>query len=424
MVLSNDNVTGGTMPSKERMTIDQRRNYLLIQRSRYEMASRKGRSQLLTEMQEITGLHRKSLTRLMKVELVRRPRRRQRGRTYTAEVDATIHIIAESLDYPCAERLRPNLVWMAQHLARHGEMAVTTELLEQLERISVCTVRRILQRLGQDEPRLPRRGPVRANQVARLIPMRRIAWDEQEPGHCEVDSVHHGGPMPSGEYVHTLQFIDVATSWSERVAVLGRSQLVVEGGFQVVLARLPFPLLEAHSDNGSEFLNAHLLRFWGVKVTGVALSRSRPFHKNDNRFVEQKNATLVRRYLGDIRLDTVAQTQLLNQLYEKMGLFYNLFQPVMRLKEKEFILEDGKLPRVRRHFDEPKTPFQRACDAKAIPSERQEELARLRDQTNPRRLREEIYGMLDQLFCMPCAAPGTVEDVMLTLMAPAALPQP
>ena len=160
------------------------------------------------------------------------------------------------------------------------------------------------------------------------------------------------------------------------------------------------------------------------KVTGVDLSRSRPYQKNDNRFVEQKNGTLVRRYLGDARLDTVAQTLLLNELYEKMWLFYNFFQPVMRQVEKEFILEDGQLTRVKRRFDEAKTPFKRACEAKAIPQERQEELTRLRDQTNPRRLRREIYAMLDQLFRLPCTAPGAVEDVMLTLRMPAMLSQP
>ena len=412
------------MPNRCQMTIDERRTYLQIQYGRYQAASRKGRSQLLTEMQQVTGMHRKTLTRLMRGQLARRPRGKQRGRMYTATVDDALRVIAESMDYLCAERLKPDLVWMAQHLAQHGELTMAPGLLEQLKSISIATIRRILDRTGQDEPRLPRRGPKCVNQVAQEVPMRRIPWDEQTPGRLELDSVHHGGPMPSGEYVYTLQFIDVATGWSERVAVLGRSQLVVEDGFRVVVARLPFPLLEVHSDNGSEFLNAHLVHFWREKVTGVDLSRSRPYQKNDNRFVEQKNGTLVRRYLGDARLDTVAQTLLLNELYEKMWLFYNFFQPVMRQVEKEFILEDGQLTRVKRRFDEAKTPFKRACEAKAIPQERQEELTRLRDQTNPRRLRREIYAMLDQLFRLPCTAPGAVEDVMLTLRMPAMLSQP
>ena len=412
------------MPTKKQMTLEERRKYLSIMRLRYQMASRKGRNQLLTEMEEVTGLHRKTLIRLMTAELIRQPRRKQRGRMYSVEVDDAIRVIAESLDHPCAERLTPALVWTAQHLERHGEMRATPELLEQLERISIPTVRRILQRIGQDEPRLPRRGPERANQVARSIPMHRIPWDEHAPGHFEVDSVHHGGAMPSGEYVHTVQFIDVATAWSERFAVLGRSQLVVEGAFRAILARLPFSVVEIHPDNGSEFLNAHLVRFWGDQVTGVRLSRSRPYHKNDNRFVEQKNATLVRRYLGDIRLDTVAQTLTLNQLYDKMWLFYNFFQPVMRLKGKEFISAVGKPTRLKRSFDDPKTPFERVCEAKVLSNERREELTRLRDQTNPRHLRDEIYALQEHLFRMPGAAPGTVEDVMLTLHMPTRLLQP
>ena len=404
------------MPTEEKMTIDERRKYLLIMRSRYVAADRKERGRLLTEMGRVTDLDRKTLIRLMKGSLVRQPRRQERGRTYAPQVDDALRIIAESLDYPCAERLTPNLVWMAKHLAHHREMSVTPDMLEQLSRISVSTVRRILQRIGQDQRRLPRRGPERANQIARQIPMRRIPWDEREPGHFETDLVHHGGPSASGEYVHTVQLIDVATGWSERFAVLGRGQLVMEDAFRVVLARLPFELREVHSDNGSEFLNAHLVHFWGPKVTGVTLSRSRPYHKNDNRFVEQKNSTLVRRYLGDLRLDTVAQTRLLNRLYDKMWLFYNFFQPVMRLTQKTYVSEDGRPSSVKRTFDKPKTPFERLCKTGAISKERQEELTRLRDQTNPRQLRNEIYTMLDQLFALPSADPGTVEDVTLTLV--------
>jgi hypothetical protein len=423
MVLSNDNVTEGAMPKEKAMTIGERRKYLSVMRGRYLATSKKGRGILLTEMGKVTGLHRKSLVRLMKSEssLKRRPRRKERGRKYGPEVDEAIWIIAESLDHICAERVTPNLVWMAKHLEQHGELRLTPELLTKLEEISVPTVRRSLQHHSQDERRLPRRGPKRVSQTARAIPMERIAWDEQVPGHFEVDSVHHGGSMPTGDYVHTLQFIDVATGWSERVAVLGRSQLVVEDGFRVVLQRLPFPVLEVHSDNGPEVLNAHLVRFWGERVTGMHLSRSRPYEKNDNRFVEQKNATLVRQYLGDLRLDTVAQTHALNELYDIMWLFYNLFQPVMRQIAKDYISTDGQPTRVVRRFDTPRTPFDRVCQTGVIPPERQEMLRELRAQTNPRRLRQDIYDRLDDLARMPGAPPGVIEDVMLSLRLPTKL---
>jgi len=410
------------MPAQEEMTIDERYKYLQIQRGRYLAASRRGRGQLLSEMEGVTGLHRKTLTRLMSKPVARQARQKQRQRAYSCEVEDALRVIAESLDYPCAERLTPGLARMA----RHGEMHLTPELLEQLERISVSTVRRILQRIGRDEARLPRRGPERANQAARQVPMRRIGWEEQEPGHFELDSVHHGGSQPTGEYVHTLQFIDVATGWSERIAVLGRSQLVVADAFTFFLARVPFPVLEVHSDNGSEFLNGHLLCFWKEKVTGIRLSRSRPYHKNDNRFVEQKNATLVRRYLGDVRLDTVAQTQALNRLYDKMWLFYNFFQPVMRLADKEFALLNGQSGAVacKRRFDTPKTPFERLCDSSALSATDRHALSEMCAQINPRRLRQEIYTALDQLLGMSGAVPGIVEDVSFSLLMPAKLAQP
>ena len=297
------------------MTITERRTYLARMLPRYLAADRRTRGQLLTEMEAVTGLHRKSLLRLLNAPaLARQPRTRHRSRTYGAKVEDAIRLIWETLDYICAERLTPALVTTAHQLARHDELTLTPGLLDQLGTISVASVQRRLSRFTQDTPRLPRKGPEQANRVAKAIPMRRIAWDEAEPGHFEVDLVHHGGPVPTGDFVYTLQLIDVATGWSERVAVLGRSQRRMEEGFRRVLARLPFPVKELHSDNGSEFLNDHLVRFFGEAITGLQLSRSRPYQKNDNRFVEQKNATLVRAYLGTVRLDTAAQTTALNAL--------------------------------------------------------------------------------------------------------------
>src|SRR5574341_1249542 len=322
------------------MTVDERRKYLRRMQGRYWAADRAGRGQLLDEMAWVTGLHRRSLVRLLSPHgsgLARQPRRRQRGRTYGHVVDDALRVIWETLDYICATRLTPALVPTAQRLAQHGELGLTAELAAQLARISRASVQRRLTRLGQDTPRLPRGGPERAsrvNAVARQIPMRRIAWDEAEPGHFEVDLVHHGGHEPVGEYAYTLQLVDVATGWSERVAVLGRSQRRMEDGFRRVLDRLPFAVRELHPDNGSEFLNDHLVRFWGETITGLRLSRSRPYKKDDNRFVEQKNNTLVRAYLGQVRLDTPEQVAALNALYDQMWLYYNCFQPVLHLVEK------------------------------------------------------------------------------------------
>ncbi len=408
------------MSTEEKMTIDERRKYLRIMKKRYIQAGRKEKTHLLDEMEAITGLHRKSLIRLMNSSLERQPRSRERGESYGPEVDAALRVIYEAFDYICADRLTPNLVWMACHLARHGELELTPSLLEQLGQISTSTVERKLKHIVPEQPRLPRRkGPRRVNRLLRTIPMTRIPWNEQEPGHFEVDLVHHCGPTAAGEYVCSLQMIDVATAWSERAAVLGRSYLVMEDAFLCILARLPFPVLEIHPDNDSAFFNHHMLRFWGERVRGVHLSRSRPYHKNDNRFAEQKNRTLIRAYLGYERLDTVAQTLALNHLYDRMWLYYNFFQPVMRLEEKIIIPgEDGQPARVKYRYDRARTPFERLCESEVLLPEHREQLEALRDQTNPRQLRQEIYDWIDYIFSLPGAVPGVTEDVHLTLRAP------
>ena len=180
----------------------------------------------------------------------------------------------------------------------------------------------------------------------------------------------------------------------------------------------PFPVLEVHPDNGSEFLNYHLRRFWKEAAEHIELSRSRAWQKNDNRFVEQKNDTLVRAYLGYDRLDTVEQTILLNQLYDHMWLYYNFFQPVMRLAEKTVIPQPGRHARIRRRFDEARTPFDRLCASGALEEVRRSELEKLRRSSNPLQLREEIYVLIGQNFALPNVAQGSNQDVYQTLFMP------
>jgi hypothetical protein len=414
MVPSNENVTEGMMCKEDRMTIDERYKYLRKMQKRYREGGRLERQELLDEMETVTGLHRKSLTRLMNGYILRKPREKQRGCKYGLEVDQVLGVIAQSMDYPCAERLQPNLSWMAEQLAYHGEMEVPARVSEQLEQISISTVQRRLKYISAKR-QCPRRRPEQTNRLRREVPAGRIAWDEQEVGHFEVDLVHHCGSNSSGQYVHTLQMIDVATGWSERVAVLGRSYLVMQDGFERILARLPFRVREIHPDNGSEFFNDHLMRFWYGEITGLRLSRSRPWHKNDNRFVEQKNDTLVRGYLGYKRLDTVEHTNLLNQLFDLMWLYHNFFQPVMRLREKTPIFSNDKLLRFKRRFDRARTPFERLCDVSILDLDTVASLRELRLHTNPLALRQQIYDLLHKLLTLPEAPADPIQDVHLTL---------
>src|SRR3989442_672113 len=185
--------------------------------------------------------------------------------------------------------------------------------------------------------------------------------------------------------------VDVATGWSERVAVLGRSQRAMEAGFRHILARLPFPIKELHPDNGPEFLNHHLVGFWGEQISGLTLSRSRPYQKNDNRFVEQKNDTLVRAYFGNERLDTDQQCLALNALYDQMWWYYNACQPVLHLVEKRF-----QQQRLQRRWDVAQTPLARLLATDALTAEPRALLQARSAATNPRALRRAVYAGRDR----------------------------
>ncbi|MHB8644666.1 MAG: integrase [Thermomicrobiales bacterium] len=382
------------MAVEDAMTINERRTYLKRMLPRYRAAKRAERGCLLTEMEAMTGLHRKSLIRVLAApSLGRHPRRAARKRRYGPEVAAIIGIVWESLDYVCAERLTPVLVETAAHLATFGELTLTPALCDQLTDISRATVGRMLKGMRRPTARLPRRGPEQANRLRKAVPMSRLPWQTSTPGSFEVDLVHHCGVSTAGDYLHTLQLVDIATGWSERVAILGRGQRAMEEGFRHVMARLPFPILHLHPDNGSEFFNDHLVRFWGEEITGLTLSRSRPYQKNDNRFVEQKNDTLVRAYVGYDRLDTVAQRDALNLLYEQLWVYYNLFQPVLHLVAKE-----RQADRVIRKWDDARTPYQRLMAAGDGDATTRARLDALYTATNPRQLRRAIHAGLARLW--------------------------
>ncbi len=388
------------MPTEDEMTVTERRKSLKKMKPLYSRAERHEQSRLLTEMEQVTGLHRKSLLRLLHAPtLERKKREKGRGCTYGLAIEQVILVVWESLDYICAERLTPALLSTAQHLARFDVLHLSAEVEEQLHQISEATVTRILRKYRSHKQRLPQKGPQRANQVRKPVPMKRIPWDTSEPGHFEVDLVQHSGESSEGIYAFTLQMVDVATGWSERVAILGKGQQAMETGFRQILKRLPFAVKELHPDNGSEFFNNHLVRFWGETITGLKLSRSRPYQKNDNRFVEQKNDTLVRQYFGTIRLETPEQVQAMNVLYEKMWLYYNFFQPVMHLQEK-ICLED----KVIRHWDQAQTPYQRLVATATLSDDQHACLQVLYEQTNPAALRKEIYRLLAALWQSPAPA--------------------
>jgi len=388
------------MTNDDKMSIDERRKYLKLVAPRYRKSNRAERSRLLTEMVMVTGLHRKSLIRLTGMPSLERVPRKTvaRRRRYGRAVADAVRVVWESLDYVCAERLTPVLQDTARQLAKWEELRLTTEVEMALGNISRATVQRMIKHFQQDTPKLPRRRPQPPNRLLQNVPMERLSWRTEIPGSFETDLVHHCGAIAAGDYVHTLQLVDITTGWSERVAVLGRSQEAMVRGFRKVQQRLPFPIKHLHPDNGSEFFNAHLIRYFGEEITGLHLSRSRPYCKNDNRFVEQKNSTLVRAYVGYDRLDSGIQCAALNALYDRLWLYYNLFQPVMHMRGKEVI--NGKL---QRKHDKAQTPYQRLLACNILTPEQKARLEVLYTRTNPRQLRADIYRAVEQLWQQPAS---------------------
>ena len=224
------------MPNDDKMSIDERRKYLKLVAPRYRKSNRAERSRLLTEMGMVTGLHRKSLIRLMSMSSLERAPRKTvaRRRWYGRAVADAVRVVWESLDYVCAERLTPVLQDTARQLAKWEELRLTTEVEMALGNISRATVQRMIKHFQQDTPKLPRRKPQPPNRLLQNVPMERLSWRTEIPCSFETDLVHHCGAIAAGDYVHTLQLVDIATGWSEWVAVLGRSQEAMVQGFQKV----------------------------------------------------------------------------------------------------------------------------------------------------------------------------------------------
>jgi hypothetical protein len=407
------------MAPQVKMTVDERRKYLRIMQGRYLAAGRARKSALLDEMAEVTSMHRKSLTRLLHSDLKRHQRQRERGAKYGPEVEEALALIGKALDYVCAERLYGGLLSTAKLLAHHAALALSPQLRHKLEEISLSSVRRHAPGPADAPDRVAR--PQRRTQTRwqQELPAGRIAWDIAEPGHFEVDVVHHCGAKAQGEYVYTLQLIDVATGWSERGAILGRSHIVMADAFETLLQRLPFPVRELHPDNGSEFLNDYVIPFLRARYPHLALSRSRPYRKNDNPHVEQKHRTLVRDFLGDWRFDTVQQTRYLKRLYEVMGPYYNFIQPVLHLVEKEWIPATAQqAAHLHRKHDRARPPLERLCETDVLTAEQQADLRAQRLAINPLALRERIYQMIQHLLSYPGAKPGEVQNAYQTLSQP------
>ena len=338
-------------------------------RRRYLAASKAQRGELLSVFCEVTGYSRKHAIRVLRGrDRQRSVKRHGRSVRYGAEFTAVLRVLWEASYYVCAERLQPFMGELADLLVSHGQLELEPGVRELLDQASVSTVERQLVAL-RVEVRGRRRPYGRPGAVLRReIPVLVGGWKELDrPGYGEIDLVSHAGPFAPGDWAYTVTWTDICTGWTELVPVMGKGQRGVLLALDDIRRRLPFPLLGIHTDNGSEFLNAHLVNYCAAQH--IAFTRGRPNYKNDNPHVEQKNGSLVRRFAGYHRLDSPELVQWLQDLYLDLCPYANLFQPAMKLIARTEV--NG---RTRKLYDRPSTPLQRVL-ASGVSSSQQLTLA-------------------------------------------------
>jgi transposase InsO family protein len=368
--------------------------YLKAIYPRYHAAERAEKQRILDEFCQVTRYHRKSALRLLNGPVPERhpPPRRRRPPTYGIRVIQLLVAIWRAAGYPWSVRLKALLpLWLPWVRRR---FRLTPALEAQLLRLSPRQMDRRLAayRRPRQTGRFGRTKP--GTLLKHHIPLRTDRWDVTVPGSTEIDLVAHGGDSGDGEFAHSLNLTDIHTTWVETRAVLGRGQYAVQQALEEMRQALPFRLQGIDSDNGSEFINAHLVRY--CQRHGIQFTRGRPYKKDDNAHIEQKNWTHVRKLVGAVRYDAPAAVAALNALYrQELRLFQNLFLPSVKLLQKVRV---GA--RIRRVYDRPQTPFERVQACPEADPARVTHLRQLQTQLDPFGLAEAIDAQFARLYTL------------------------
>lgn len=381
------------------MSQSSNREVLLKMRERYGGRGREGRSKLIDEVCALCGYDRKHAIKVLNGKLAiagGEPRRggprRQYGKA-EREVLKTIWLAAEQ---PCGKRLHAAMgLWLPYYEAE--QEALESGLRARLLKLSAATMDRLLEPCRAALGNRGRCGTRPGTLLRKDIPVRTEHWDVAGPGWAEADTVAHCGESMAGDFCWSLTVTDVHTQWTETRAVWNKGQHEVRGRIEEIEKTLAFPLLGFDSDNGGEFLNWHLRDYFLEREKPVAFTRSRPYRKNDNARVEQKNWTHVRQLVGYGRLGDPVDAEILNDLYAKeWGWFRNFFCPTMKHLRTE--VEGGRKKRV---YDKPKTPFERLKACSGVDPEQIARLEKLKSELNPFRLKESIEKKLRRLLRLP-----------------------
>ena len=360
-------------------------------RPRYRKAKKTEKGKILDEFVAITGYHRKYAIRVLNAVGSKKHRKKPGPRRkYKGEVVTALEYIWEICGQICSRRLHPYLPEIVKVLERNDEIHLAPETKKLLLQMSRSSIDRCLSTTYQAHPHgLSTTKP--GTLLKKSIPVRIYTpWDEEKPGFMEIDLVAHCGDTAEGQVVNTLTSVDISTGWTECQAVFPRNRHTVLEAIQAMRAHLPFDLLGLDSDNGSEFINEMLFQY--CQYQKITFTRSRPYHKNDQAHVEQKNWSVVRHLVGYGRFETPIEYNLLQTIYTDLSLYFNYFQPVLKLTSKEFV--EG---RTIKHYDTAATPYQRVQASAQIPFEVKARLANLYVRLNPVALRKAIDQKVHQL---------------------------
>jgi len=378
------------------MTKQGKQELLKAVRPRYRKANKREKSRILDEFVAATRYNRKYAIHLLR-KGPSRPSQKKRGRRliYGPDVVAALVQAWEACGHLCGKRLKPFLPDIVEALERHGELKLAPETRSKLLQMSASTIDRRLKRARSKVNYRGRSTTKPGTLLKNAIPIRTFAdWNEQRPGFVEMDLVAHCGVSAVGEFLHTLNVVDIDTRWTEPIALPNKGQKATFEGIQTMRHRLPFPLLGIDSDSGGEFINYHLYNY--CQDEQITFTRARPYKKNDQAYIEQRNWTVVRQVVGYARYESREALILLNIIYEDLRLFVNFFQPVMKLESKTRV---GS--KVRKKYDMAQTPYQRVWASPDVDQAVKHQLQDVYLSLNPAKLRRRIDGNLAKLWRLP-----------------------
>jgi len=371
---------------KPKMTHTTRAELTNAIRHRYKASSGKAKRRILEEFIAATGYHEKSALRVLNSSpAVRGRQRRQRSSIYDEAARAALIVLWEASDRVCGKRLKALVPILLPALERNGHLKLNQAIRTKVQSMSAATMDRLL-RTPRSATRIRKTRRVEP-EPRRRIKMRTFAdWNEPSPGCMEMDLVAHCGPVNRGSYIHSLVLTDIASGWTEAAPILVRESTMVVETLERLRAGLPFALRAVDVDNGTEFVNERLIEY--CLGHGIELTRSRPYRKNDQAWIEQKNGAVVRKLMGYRRFEGLAAARAITRLYAASRLFVNFFQPSFKLAAKH---REGA--KVSKRYHPPQTPCERLLQMDSIPMDAKQKLAEIPAGLDPLKLLEEMRAV-------------------------------